>query len=71
MIFEGKFRRALEKVRNKNKNALKEEDYTEDGLELEKHDLLAMMIAGVIVILPIALIIFAIMIGSVWFFFFR
>jgi hypothetical protein len=67
MINESKIKRALEKIKRKDKK----DEFKEQGLDLEKNDLLAMIIAGIVVILPAVLVVFAIIFAVVWFFYFR
>lgn len=67
MINESKIKRALDKIKRKDKR----DEFTEQRLDLEKNDLLAMIIAGIVVILPAILIVFAIIFAVVWFFYFR
>ncbi len=58
MLFNGKINRALDFLREKNKDQKKrDKDYSTYANELEKGDLLAMILAALIVIVPVALVV--------------
>ncbi len=53
MIFQKKINRALNKLHEENK------DSTEEKIDLEKHDFLAMIIAAFVTFLPAAILVLA------------
>lgn len=57
-MFNGKINRALDFLREKNKDQKeRDKDYSTYAGELEKGDLLAMILAALIVIVPVALVV--------------
>lgn len=56
MMFQNKLDRAMKWIKNKNKD----EDHEKDSIELEKNDMLAIIISALLVFGPIILILFLI-----------
>lgn len=56
MMFQNKLDRAMRWIKNKNKD----EDHEKDSIELEKNDMLAIIISALLVFGPIILILFLI-----------
>jgi len=56
MMFQNKLDRAMKWIKNKNKD----DDHENDSIELEKNDLLAIIISALLVFGPIILILFMI-----------
>lgn len=66
MLFDKKVKRVLDVEKA-------EEEFEErmEGVELEKNDRLAMIIAALIVFVPVLLLVIGVFLLGIWFFFFR
>lgn len=65
MIFQSKVDRALKKLHEESDAG--QEDYIPEMPELEKNDFLAMVIAALITIIPVALLVLVVVVGIGYF----